>query len=355
MATVNPQYFDWGSRIQEGFQQGRELNRQQIERQQADEDRVMRINAQKEAQQAQSQKNQYEQHIRESQTLFNVAKALKNVQPERRRQTLESWGQRNPIVGNALKQIPPDTDLSDQSLDEFSAGMGAVLQQYQAPQVNSDFLRALDIIRNPNASPQERAAAEVALGLKARAIETRPAPRIIEGVDPSTGQPTFEVVDPASGQKPTIKPTPDTRATQTTEAERKAAGFYDRMLNAAEILNAMEDKGYTPSTRDLYTAGQGVANIVATPEGQNYRQAQENWVRANLRKESGAVIGEDEMKSEISNYFPQIGDKPDVIKQKRANRAIVEKNMLREAGRAYQPASKQQPEQRPNQPTVSNW
>jgi hypothetical protein len=57
-----------------------------------------------------------------------------------------------------------------------------------------------------------------------------------------------------------------------------------------------------------------------------------NWVRANLRKESGAVIGEQEAAAEYANYFPMPFDSPEVIKQKRETRKRVEEAMKATAG-----------------------
>lgn len=362
MATVDPRAFDWGSRIMQGMEQGRErrlqdiaLGQQQEDRAREQQERQMRMQNMQQQQSQQQSENQYAQHIRESQTLFSAAQALKKVPPERRRQTLEAWAKSNPIIGGVIQHIPTDADLSDGGLDEFSAGMSAALggfQQGQAVQsVEMDENGNLFIIDRSGGIKQaiNPQTGKPIVGRKPGAQVA--GKRIVQGVD-AQGNPTYQVVDLAAGEQPTIKPTPDTRATQTSESERKAAGFYDRMMNSSQILNQMEDKGYTPSMRDLYTSGQGLLNFLATPEGQNYRQAQENWVRANLRKESGAVIGEDEMTKEISNYFPQAGDKPNVIEQKRKNRAIVEQNMLREAGRAYSAPSSQQKQQGP---TVSNW
>ena len=92
--------------------------------------------------------------------------------------------------------------------------------------------------------------------------------------------------------------------------------------------------------RDRYTAGQGpLKNWAASEEGQNYRQQQEDWVRAKLRKESGAVIGDEEMAREISTYFPEVGDKPDVLKAKAQSRRIAEEAMRKSGGRAIEPAA----------------
>ena len=71
-----------------------------------------------------------------------------------------------------------------------------------------------------------------------------------------------------------------------------------------------------------------------TPEQQQVRQAQEDWVRSKLRKESGAVIGDEEMSREIKTYFPQIGDSPPVIAQKARARQIAINAMQTSAGPA---------------------
>jgi len=57
-----------------------------------------------------------------------------------------------------------------------------------------------------------------------------------------------------------------------------------------------------------------------------------DWVRAKLRKESGAVIGPKEMQDEIITYFPQPGDSAAVIKQKAESRRAAERAMSISAG-----------------------
>lgn len=260
MAQVDPRYFDWGGRFQEGVEQSRQrrlqdiaLGNEQMDRGRVEEDRQLdrQLKLQKLSQgerdgvtaQAESQ---YANHLREATTLLNAAKALKGVPPERRRQALEQWGQRNQIISSALKHIPPETDLSDAGLDEFAASMGIAVQGYGQPQGNSDFLRAIEIMRNPQASPQEKQAAEVALGLRARAMEMRPNPRIVQGVDPATGQPAFEVVDPNSGQRPTIKPQPTKQPETTFDKEvakqtaKRISVVQDTLPVVAERLQSMK-------------------------------------------------------------------------------------------------------------------
>lgn len=128
-----------------------------------------------------------------------------------------------------------------------------------------------------------------------------------------------------------------------TEAQGKAAGFANRMFEAEKIMadpnlqGAQKPELFASVLETLPIVG-GVAGRSAQSSARDQvRQAQENWVRANLRKESGAVIGADEMREEVKNYFPQIGDSDAVIKQKAHFRRTVANGMAREAGRSYKP------------------
>ena len=138
-----------------------------------------------------------------------------------------------------------------------------------------------------------------------------------------------------------------------TEDQAKSAGFALRMNQAKDLFKApvldpmtqqqlvvggkpvtLEDAFGAPGRyqsimRSIPSAGltTGIANITESSGRQQYRQAQENWVTANLRAESGAVIGTDEMEKEIKKYFPQVDDKPAVIKQKMDARKSAELSM----------------------------
>ncbi|TMN18466.1 hypothetical protein [Pseudoxanthomonas sp. X-1] len=131
-----------------------------------------------------------------------------------------------------------------------------------------------------------------------------------------------------------------TPASKATEGERNAAGFLQRMQAASGELGALTDAGYDPTNlRDFATAGSLLGNFAASDQGQQYHQAAMNWIRANLRKESGAAIGKDEADNEYKNYFPQPGDSAAVIQQKARNRAVTESAMRQSAGRAFQPGA----------------
>jgi len=139
-----------------------------------------------------------------------------------------------------------------------------------------------------------------------------------------------------------------------TESEQKAAGFAQRMELSNQLAKDIENKVATQQLagKDVGTmyptartqalgavplVGGYLENIGSSTQQQLYKQAQENWVRANLRKESGAVIGTDEMKDEIRTYFPQPGDRPEKIAQKQLAREVTQNAMKTAAGKSYVP------------------
>lgn len=141
-----------------------------------------------------------------------------------------------------------------------------------------------------------------------------------------------------------------------TESEQKAYGFAQRMEFSDQAIQELEDKIFKENMglekgkeKSLYpTAVTGFAggiplvgdyarNIVSTKEQQQYRTNQENWVRANLRKESGAVIGPEEMTKEIQLYFPQPNDSAENIALKKNLRSVTQDAMRVSAGAIYKP------------------
>jgi len=152
-----------------------------------------------------------------------------------------------------------------------------------------------------------------------------------------------------------------------TEDQSKSAGFAYRMKQSTAIFNqpavdktgqpildpktgnpvTLEDLYGKPSRiqaalREIPSAGltTGIANVTEDVGRQQYRQAQENWVTANLRPESGAAIGVDEMAKEIQKYFPQANDAAKTIEQKARARRDTELAMTVRAGPAYKQVEK---------------
>ena len=119
---------------------------------------------------------------------------------------------------------------------------------------------------------------------------------------------------------------------QGTDVQNISAGYYERMAAADDNIRELEASGYSPASVVEGARDKFLPNVLTSEEGQKYQQAQADWVRAKLRKESGAVIADEEMASEIKTYFPQIGDGPAVIKQKAEARRRAVDGMKRTAG-----------------------
>ena len=87
---------------------------------------------------------------------------------------------------------------------------------------------------------------------------------------------------------------------KTTADEKLSFGFYDRMQSAEKNIDKLGDF----NSADTWERFKGITNISASPELQQYRQAADDWIRAKLRRESGAAIAPGEMDSEYKNIFP---------------------------------------------------
>ena len=108
-----------------------------------------------------------------------------------------------------------------------------------------------------------------------------------------------------------------------SEAQTNAVSYGGRMMEDNKILSDLDGQG-----TDFYQGlvGQlpmGLGNYLQTPEYQRYSQAKRSFINAILRKESGAAIAESEFANAERQYFPQPGDSPEVIEQKRKNRELA--------------------------------
>lgn len=127
---------------------------------------------------------------------------------------------------------------------------------------------------------------------------------------------------------------------QPTEGERNAAGFYGRMRESASILDSLEPTGKptlgTTAASSVPIVGGYIERKSMTPDQQRYKNAADAWIRAKLRKESGAAIGKDEAESEYKTYFPVVGDDKATVAQKAKLRAEAAKEMRISGGRAIE-------------------
>jgi hypothetical protein len=150
-----------------------------------------------------------------------------------------------------------------------------------------------------------------------------------------------EVTQLPAGVKPAATDRPPT-------AENLAASGYSlRMKRAEQIMDELEAKGESgaPKAGEIIGAnipligGPMLANAARSETRQLSRQAQEDWVRAKLRKESGAVISPEEMDREITTYFPEPFQGKKVRDQKRkARQTAIEAMEMSATGKLPTPS-----------------
>jgi hypothetical protein len=155
-------------------------------------------------------------------------------------------------------------------------------------------------------------------------------------LDPERGL----IVDPRTGEaRPvTVGGAPvGSKDKPLTESQAKALAFSARLEASDRILAELDSAGTTVSNPGSRSAGIGpVINAMQGESQQRLDQAKRDFINAQLRRESGAVISPEEFDNADKQYFPQIGDSPAVIKQKAANRHVAIGGM-----RADVPASRQ--------------
>ena len=131
---------------------------------------------------------------------------------------------------------------------------------------------------------------------------------------------TTQIGGPAGGGKP------------MTESQANANLFATRMETADKTLAKLDTQG-TDFFASLASKAPG-GNYLLTPEYQMFMQAKLDFLNAVLRKESGAVIGAEELAKGDQQYFPQPGDSPKVIAQKAENRKTAIKGVREASGKA---------------------
>ncbi len=139
---------------------------------------------------------------------------------------------------------------------------------------------------------------------------------------------------------------------KVTEGERAAAGYYRRALNAHENYGA----GVLPRSAIAQGAVDMLPNAwentLASPERREAQNYADEFIRAKLRKESGAAIPTEEMSREYRVYFPVPGDEPvDLERKARLRQEALEALKIgagSEAGTALEGLLPPEGAQRPN-------
>lgn len=125
-----------------------------------------------------------------------------------------------------------------------------------------------------------------------------------------------------------------------TQAELSAATFRDRLVESDKLISGLTEAG-TSKVQEAAGYVPFVSNYLKSDERQRFEQAQRNFINAQLRRESGAVISEEEFANARQQYFPQPGDSPEVLEQKAQNRRTAIEGIKRETAKVPLPTSSQ--------------
>ena len=235
------------------------------------------------------------------------------------------------------RQVPmPDKQLLTQLLRNPTTrdiGLSLIAQRQKADTVDQ-----FQSFKGPDGAIYQMnlATGETSL-LRDPAKQAANAPQVETVFDPTTGLERKMVWNAQTGQwddfggtkAPAAKP--DFNASQAT-----AAGYADRMAQADAILSKPDLATVQTDVVQKSMAGiPGVGNMLTSAEFQQADQAQRDFINAILRRESGAVISQSEFDNARRQYFPQLGDSKQVLRQKAANRRNAINGVARAAGPAY--------------------
>ena len=126
-----------------------------------------------------------------------------------------------------------------------------------------------------------------------------------------------------------------------TGEQKKQAGFAVRMENAVAQLEDLENSGFNPVNvydmlmSNLPIVPDAIERLLNTPKFKQYERAKIDFSTAQLRQETGAVINESEIDWIDRTYFPQFGDDPETLLNKRQARKDALAAMRGQAGEAY--------------------
>jgi hypothetical protein len=124
------------------------------------------------------------------------------------------------------------------------------------------------------------------------------------------------------------------------------------MAAASNELDKLEASGFDPtstSTQMQTKFAGGMGNIFTSPKAQQAKQTQNQWSESFLRVKTGAAATEPEVELNNKTFFPQLGDSPAVINQKRQMRVQAEHDVLNMAGAGRDHATQRnQPQQGQN-------
>ena len=130
------------------------------------------------------------------------------------------------------------------------------------------------------------------------------------------------------------------------DTQGKATAFAVRVENADMVLSAAGDEqtGFFDRAQGFIPTG------MKGDRRQQFEQAERNLINALLRRESGAVISDEEFANARQQYIPQPGDSAATLEQKKLNRMEQLEGLKIQSGGGYEVLR-----QRVGTPDMSTW
>lgn len=181
------------------------------------------------------------------------------------------------------------------------------------------------------------------LGIKVNESENKAAMRAkFSGMTKGATPPEGFMIDPNYAIGASDKPFIPDPAFKSTDTQKTTAIYAKRLADSESVFKNLE--GYINNLGILDAAGGMMPPTMAVLKGdklQQYEQAKRSFVNAVLRKESGAVINQDEFDNANAQYFPMYGDTKATIEQKRKNRESVIAGFTSSSGSALNKLEKE--------------
>lgn len=121
-----------------------------------------------------------------------------------------------------------------------------------------------------------------------------------------------------------------------TQSQFAAATYGTRASQAEDVFKNLSTIGFDPTSKKS-AIERNLPGFMEGFKGENVKrqeQAERNFVNSVLRRESGSAISKEEFANAEQQYFPRLGDTPEVLKQKENNRRTVMASLMAEGGPA---------------------
>lgn len=181
--------------------------------------------------------------------------------------------------------------------------------------------------REKEAKDETNEAIRLTNAQEAAKARNRPASEPLVAVTGPDGRPVLVPRSEAQGRTPASATKPP------TAAQQRDARFYRRMEASEQTFDTMEKDVSGMSLKDQMQL-EYAPNVMQSPVGQKLNQAMRAFTEARLRADSGAAVPQHEYDNDRKMYFPQPGDTPETLAQKKQARRVVIESFRESAGPA---------------------